>query len=142
MAALMRVWPADIDSPAQAAPMAADYLHPLPLLVDAGSLARTDPGDLDRDGFSEGRGYYTLQLDGKIAKVRVSGRRYLRFSPVFRVAAVSNRDVWVYLNGRQIETWRDREGDILFEVRGMISNETLIEVISQVRETPTNTKKK
>lgn len=133
-AAMMRVWPTDIDSAAQAAPMAADYRHPTPLLVDVGSLVRTDPGDFDGDGFSEGRGYYVLQLDNKAADVRISGRRYLRFSPAFKLVNARDRDVWVYVDGKQIETYRDREGDILFEVKGMISNEALVEVRSRVRE--------
>lgn len=133
-AAMMRFWPTDIDSPVQAVPMAADYRHPTPMLVDVGSLARTDPGDFDGDGFSEGRGYYTLQLDGNVAKVRVSGRRYLRFSPVFKLVNVSTRDVWVYVDGRQIPTFRDREGDILFQVRGIISNEALVEVTSRAKD--------
>jgi hypothetical protein len=135
-ATLMRIWPADIDSPALATPLAVDYCRPLPIAVDAGSLARTDPGDFDGDGFSEARGYYTLQLDGTIARVRLSGRERVRFSPVFKLTGVAQRDVWVYIDGRLIETRRDKNGDALFEVSGTLTGERLIEVVSRERETP------
>ena len=132
-AGLMRVWPTDIDTAAQAVPMAADYRQPMPLLVDAGSLSRAEPGDFDHDGFSEGRGYFSLQLDGNVAKARISGRRYLRFSPLFKLVNVAPRDVWVYVDGRQVETYRDAKGDVLFQVPGMISEEALVEVTSRVK---------
>lgn len=131
-AAMMRVWPPDIDSPEQAAPMAADYRHPLPLHLDAGQLVRTDPGDFDNDGFSEARGYYLLQLDGHIAKVRIDGVQNLRFSPVFKLVDVANRDVWAYLDGRQIRgAVRDEDNNILFMIPGTLSREVLLEITSQ-----------
>jgi hypothetical protein len=133
-AGMMRIWPTDIDSAAQAVPMAADYRQPMPLLVDAGSLNRSEPGDLDQDGFSEGRGYFALQLDGNVAKARISGRRYLRFSPLFKLVNVAQRDVWVYVDGRQVETYRDSKGNAWFEVKGMFSGEALVEVTSRVKE--------
>lgn len=133
-ATMLRVWPTDIDSAAQAAPMAADYRQPGPLLVDAGSLNVAGPGDFDGDGFSEGRGFFALQLDGSVVKARVSGRRYLRFSPLFKLVNVADRDVWVYVDGRQVETYRDSKGDVFFEVKGVISEEALVEVTSRVRE--------
>lgn len=133
-AGLMRVWPTDIDAATQAVPMAADYRQPLPLLVDAGSLNRAEPGDFDTDGFSEGRGYFVMQLDGNVAKARISGRRYLRFSPLFKLVGVAERDVWVYVDGRQVETYRDAKGNVLFEVKGMIAGEALVEVTSRAKE--------
>jgi hypothetical protein len=134
-AALVRVWPADMDTPAQAGPLAADYCHPLPLQVDTGSLVRTEAGDYNNDGFNEGRGYYVLQLDNNVARVRISGRDHLRFSPVFKLVDTANRDVWVYANGRQLKNLqRNRDGDVLFEVSGVIADEVLIEVTSLLRE--------
>jgi hypothetical protein len=133
-AAMMRVWPTDIDAPTQAVPMAADYRQPMPLLVDAGSLNRAEPGDFDTDGFSEGRGCFVLQLDGNVAKARISGRRYLRFAPLFKLVNVADRDVWVYVDGRQVETYRDSKGNALFEVPGLISGEALVEVTSRAKE--------
>jgi len=129
---LIRVWPPDIDSPEQAAPMAADYRHPFPLHLDAGRLVRTDPGDFDNDGFSEAHGYYVLQLDGSIAKVRIDGGRTLRFSPVFKLVDVANRDVWAYLDGRQIRDMiRDEDGNIIFVIPETISREVLLEITSR-----------
>jgi len=131
-ASLIRVWPPDIDSPELAAPMVADYRHPLPLQIDVGQLVRTDPGDLDNDGFSEGRGYYVLQLDGAIAKIRIDGHRKLRFAPLFKLVDVANRDVWIYVDGRQIrDTVQDEDGNLIFAVPGVISRETLVEITSR-----------
>lgn len=132
---LIRVWPPDIDSPEQAAAMAADYRHPLPLQIDAGQLVRTDPGDLDNDGFAEARGHYALQLDGSIAKVRIDGLRTLRFSPVFKLVDVVNRDVWAYLDGRQIrDAVRDEDGNVILILPGVISREVLLEITSRPRQ--------
>ena len=136
-AAMIRVWPPDVDSVEQASPLATDYCHPLAIAIDAGQLVRTDPGDLDNDGFSEGAGYYALQLDEQIAKVRIDGRRHLRFSPVFRLVDVANRDVWAYLDGRLVrDACRTDVGDMLIEVPGVISREALLEVTSRVKEAP------
>lgn len=129
MAAMLRVWPGDMDQPEKAVPYAVDYCHPLPIALDAGQLVRTDDGDFNNDGFSEARGYYVLQLDGNVAKVRLNGRRYPRFSPVFRIVDVTHREVWVYVDGRQIKAVnRTAQGDALFVAPGAINGEVLIEV--------------
>jgi len=132
---LMRVWPNDIDGPAQAGPMALAYTRPVPIAVDTGRLVRTDSGDFDHDGYSEARGYYVLQLDGRVAKVRLDGGKRLRFSPAFKLVDVADHDVWVYVNGRQIrQTHRDVYGNLLFEIPGIISQEILIEITATRRQ--------
>jgi hypothetical protein len=47
---------------------------------------------------------------------------------------VADRDVWVYVDGRQVETYRDAKGNALFEVKGMIAGEALVEVTSRAKE--------
>ena len=137
LAAMLRVWPGDLDSPDKARPYAIDYCHPLPIVLDAGQLVRTDDGDYNNDGFSEARGYYVLQLDGNVAKVRLDGRQHPRFSPVFRIVDVAQRDVWVYVDGRQIRNiHRTSQGDLLFAVPGVITGEVLIEVNAGPRQGP------
>jgi hypothetical protein len=134
-AARVQVWPPDIDTPAQADPIALDYAQPLPIEIDTGRLVRTDEGDLNNDGFSEAGGYYVLQLDGNVAKVRLDGRRRLRFSPTFKIVDVASRDLWIYVNGKQIrEVHRERNGDAIFSITGVVANEVLVEVTSRVRE--------
>ena len=143
-AALMKVWPADIDSPAQADPIAEDYQKPLPIGLEVGHLGRTDPGDFDGDGFSEARGYYVLQLDGSTARVRIPAQPRLRFAPMFKVLDVGNRDVWAYLDGKQVKDMqRDADGNVLFIVPGVISREALLEITSRAHDAdkPGETKK-
>ena len=135
--AMVRVWPADVDSPVQADPLADDYLRPWPIEVDAGSLVRTDDGDVDNDGFSEARGTYVLQLSENVGRLRIDGRSRLRFSPVFKVVDVADRDVWVYADGRQIrDAQRTVENDLLFVLPGAITGETLIELIARAKDGP------
>lgn len=136
-AVMMRVWPTDIDTPTQAAAMAADYGHPLPVHLDTGRLVRTDPGDFDNDGFSESRGYYSLQLEGSSARLRIDGTRFPRFSPVFKVVDVRDRDLWVYVDGRVLDgLHRDRDGNVMFQVPAVMSGEMLVEITSRLRDAP------
>lgn len=136
-AGLMRFWPTDMDSPAQALPMAASYAQPLPLAVDTGRLVPTDPGDFNHDGFSEARGYYVLHLDGRVGRLRIDGRDHLRFAPAFKLIDVADQDVWVYADGRQIkETPRDGNGNLLFKLPGVVSREVLVEITSSSRTMP------
>ncbi len=134
-AAMLRVWPTDIDSAAQADPMSDDYQHPLPIGLEVGQLARTDPGDLNADGFSESAGCYLIQLDGSIARIRIPGQSRLRFSPVFKVIDVAGRDVWAYLDGRQIkEVLRDVDGNAMFMLPDILTRESLLEITSRARD--------
>lgn len=137
-AGMLRIWPPDIDSPEQALVLAADYAEPLPIAVDIGSLSPTEQGDLDNDGFIESEGCYALRLDGNLARVRLDGRRTLRFSPVFKIVNSSACDVWAYRDGRQMRrTCRDLRGNVLFMVEGVITNEVLIEVHSVLKSAVT-----
>jgi hypothetical protein len=132
---MLRVWPTDVDSAAQADPMSADYQQPFPIGLEVGRLGRTDPGDLNSDGFSEAAGYYLIQLDGSIARIRIQAQSHLRFSPVFKVIDVANRDVWAYLDGRQIkEIHRDPDGNALFMVPDILTRESLLEITSRAKE--------
>jgi len=134
--AMTRFWPPDIDTATEAGPMAADYGNPFPIEVYTGTLVRTDPGDYDNDGFSEARGYYVVQLDGNVARIRIDGRNHLRFSPIFKLVDVADRDLWVYVDGREItDLQRNRDGEVLFAVPGIVSQQTLIEVTSLTRAT-------
>lgn len=135
-AALLRVWPADIDAAAQADPLAADYQQPLPIGLEIGRLTRTDPGDFNGDGFSEGRGHYVLQLDGSMAKARIPGQSRMRFAPVLQVIEAAGLDVWAYLDGRQLkESQRDHDGNVTFLIPETLSRESLLEITSRTRET-------
>jgi hypothetical protein len=136
-AAMFTVWPHDIDGPQQAEPMALDYTNPMPLTVDAGRLIRTDPGDIDNDGFNETRGHYTLEPDGNVVKARLDGSKRMRFGPVFKIVDVSDCDVWAYVDGIEIRpVARDVDANAIFQIPRVLDKETLVEVTIR-RKTPT-----
>jgi len=133
-AALLNVWPPDVDGPAQAEAILLDYMNPLPLTVTAGRLVRTDAGDFDNDGYNESRGHYTLEPDGAVLKLRLDGTRRMRFAPAFKVVDTSDADVWAYVDGLEIRpVARDAEGQAVFQVPDVIDRETLIEVTARKR---------
>lgn len=131
-AAMLRVWPPDIDSIEQADPFAADYARRPTLVLEVGQLVRTDPGDFDNDGFSEGRGYHVIQLDGNTACFTIDGRKRMCFSPVFKIVDVAGRDVWIYRDGKLLRNLhRDADGNVLFEITGVIAKQVLVEITSR-----------
>lgn len=128
-AAMLTVWPHDIDGPQQAEPIALDYANPMPIAVDAGRLVRTDPGDIDNDGFNEARGHYTLEPDGNVVKVRLDGSKRMRFGPAFKIVDVTDSDVWAYVDGIEIRpVARDVDGNVVFQIPRVLDKETLVEV--------------
>jgi len=134
-AAMLHLHGAKLDTPAAARPIADDYVRPLPIGIDVGRLVRTDGGDFNNDGFSEGRGYYVLQLDGSVAKIRLRARPCPRFAPTFRLVDVALRDVWIYVNGRELtDAQRTDDGDLLWTVGDVLAGELLIEIVSRPRE--------
>jgi hypothetical protein len=72
-AGMLRVWPTDIDTPAQATPFAEDYTHPMPIGVDVGQLVQTDPGDFNNDGYSESRGRVSELSGNRVQQAAVYG---------------------------------------------------------------------
>lgn len=131
-AAMLAFWPPEIDGPKQADPMVADYTKPLPITLAAGRLVRTDPGDLDGDGFNESRGHYTVEPDGNVVKIRIDGQRQARFSPAFKVMDVANRNVWAYVDGFELKpVARDADGNAIVQVPRTLDSETLIEVVTR-----------
>lgn len=133
-AAMLTVWPHDIDGPRQAEEMALDYANPTPIAIDAGRLVRTDTGDIDNDGFNESRGHYTLEPDGNKIKVRLDGDRRMRFGPAFKIVDVADKNVWVYVDGMIIQpVARDDEGNAIFQVPRVLDKETLVEVTTRAK---------
>jgi len=133
--AMIRIRPTDMDTPEKADPFADDYYPAPPIKIDTGRCVRTDAGDFDNDGFSESRGYHVIQLDGSFAKIHIDGSRHTRYSPVFKLVDVADRDVWVYLDGRLIkEIYRDQDGNALFELPTTISGPALLEITSLARK--------
>jgi hypothetical protein len=133
-AGVLAVWPADLDGPRQVERLLADYVEPTPIEVLAGRLVRSDPGDLDEDGFNESRGHYTIAPSGRVARIRIDGRVRTRHEPVIIVTDTAGADVWAYVDGIPLETiGRDVEGNAVFQVPGLVNKLTLVEVTVEPR---------
>lgn len=129
---MLQVWPTDLENIPTADEIARLYVYPPAIHVSAGTLVRNDPGDVDQDGFSEGRGYYTVELVAGRAQLNIDHPIRPPFSPLFKVLGVANREIWVYVNGKSIENIiRDPDGNAMFGISPARGNRTLIEIGSR-----------
>lgn len=127
---LLRVWPADIDSAAEARSMADDYQHPASLSVQAGTCVTDAAGDENHDGFNEAEGCYELLPANAALRFTFDPRSRLRFEPVFRIHDTAGARCWVYADGRVIEsTGRDAAGCLLISLPGVVTRATAIEIV-------------
>ncbi|MFQ6049307.1 MAG: hypothetical protein ACE5K7_08085, partial [Phycisphaerae bacterium] len=98
--------------------------------VRVGALVRNDPGDFNNDGFNESRGYYSIALDGGLARFSFNRPGQLRFYPTFKLYNSAGRQCWVYVDGRLIQrTWRDRQGRLLFQIDRIIDKPITVEAV-------------
>ena len=134
---LLAVWPVDLDRPANAAAVALDYSHPATVEALVGQVVETEPGDLNNDGFDEASGCHVLALDGNVGRFSFRPHDRLRFYPAFRLLGSADRDVWAYVQGRQITARaRDAGGDWIFQIPTILNRETLIEFVAADRSDP------
>lgn len=126
---LLRVWPADLDGPPEAASLAADYARPAQVRVLAGRLVTDAAGDRDGDGFNEGEGLFELELADNVLRFTFDPGKVVRFEPRFRVHGTAGRKCWVYARGRPVEpSWRDRGDLLLFELPRTSAGTITVEV--------------
>lgn len=131
-AALLNVWPGDMDDVKISEAMIRDYRRPLPVTLNAGRLVKTDPGDIDGDGYNESRGHYTLETDGNVIKVRIDGRARPYFAPAFKIVDVGERDLWAYVDGFELHSIaRDLDKNAVFQIPQIVESEMLIEVVTR-----------
>ncbi|MCG3129219.1 MAG: hypothetical protein CHACPFDD_04137 [Phycisphaerae bacterium] len=127
---MLRVWPADIDSAAEARSIADDYQHPAALTFQAGQSVADAAGDENHDGYNEGEGCYELRPANSALRFTFEPRGRLRFDPVFRVHDSGGARCWVYADGRIVATTgRDSAGRLLISLPGVITRATAVEVV-------------
>ncbi|UCG31942.1 MAG: hypothetical protein JSU68_09780 [Phycisphaerales bacterium] len=133
----MVVWPDDIDDVEEAALLAADYCYPPHARMDVGTLVRTDPGDLDNDGFNEGEGCFVIEPAGTRARVRLEVGEHPCWHPMFKLRETAGRNAWAYADGEILKTSaRSADGSILFRLDRIVDRPVEIEVMLQADSAP------
>ena len=123
------LWPADLHQVANVEPVAIDYCRPARIQPAVGQAVETDPGDANNDGFDEATGCYVLQLDDNVGRFTLDGSKRLRFYPCFKLAGTADRQIWVYLNGKQLESQaRDADGNVIFQIPRIVNRSALVEI--------------
>lgn len=129
---LLRFWPLDINGPAEAASIAADYAEPARVGATSGRVLTDVPGDLDADGFNESQGCYELAADAGVLRFAFDPAGRLRYQPVFRVHGTQGLRTWVYVDGRIIQsTGRDAQGRLVIRLPEVVSRPLSVEVYSR-----------
>ena len=112
---------------AQAPDRAADYASPARLRVDLGSAAA--PGGQLYDA---GEGCYVIAPQDGQVRLMLDGRERPRFSPAFKVLNAGASEAWVYVNSVILDdVSQDADGNLVFQLAGVLQDETLIEVLSR-----------
>lgn len=75
----------DMNGAEAAAPYAKDYRSPDTLAVSKGEVDKTDPGDLDADGYNECEGCYVLKAAADGVAFTLHGKGIPRMEPAFKV---------------------------------------------------------
>lgn len=108
------------ESQRQVAERALSYARPPTLVVEVGSA----------HGFDPSTGCYVLSpQDGRVRFV-IEGTVAPLFSPAFRILEPEGLQAWVYVQHRILDrVARDRAGNLLFQLPGVIRDRTTIEVL-------------
>ncbi len=98
----------DMNSAAEAAPYANDYRAPDALAVTTGAADKSDPGDLDADGFNESEGCYVLKAAEGGAAFTLHGKETPRMKSAFKVKGwPSGAVASVTLAGKKLDANKD-----------------------------------
>ena len=129
-ALMMCVWPDDVNDATTAELLAGSYVAPLPLSFEIGEAVRTDPGDLDNDGYNEAEGCYVIAPLGRRARFRLDATARAAWYPMFKVRGSTGRRVWVYADGLIVNAeQRTADGDVLFKLDRIVSGRVTVEVV-------------
>jgi hypothetical protein len=109
----------------------SNYLRPGRIRVDIGGKVAS-VGDMDRDGFDESQGCYSLQAHSGNCRFTVIAPPGGLLNPVFRVAGPWGGPVHVNSEGRAIRNiTRLSDGSVLFCLAGLLERPTAVEITSE-----------
>jgi len=109
---------------------ALDYAQPGAPRMEVGTLAALPDTHSDAPGFDPLSGCHVIVPDGRYARFVVDGRRQRRYSPAFQILNAAGPEATVYVDQLIFErVARDRAGNLVFQLPGVITGEVLVEVL-------------
>ncbi len=127
---LLNLWARDSIDETSAGAMAVDYCDPKVLEIGVGELVTDSLGDENGDGYNERFGTSVLQPAGDLVRFWVGASGEVRFFPMFTIQGIDGRQAWVYVDNVILEgSARDTQGNLLFQLPGLVRSKTLVEVV-------------
>ncbi len=109
---------------------AVDYATAAAPTLELGSFVRVSAAPGATPGFDAGAGSWVIAPDRGRVRLTINGGRRPRFSPAFTIVDAQNRQSWVYVNDQLLEqTVRDADGNLMFQVPGVVDASTVVEVL-------------
>jgi hypothetical protein len=129
-ALMMVLWPDDIDDEQAGELLATDYCRPPRLTAEVGRLVRTDPGDLNNDGFNEAEGCYVVEPEGNRVRLRLDVEGAACWYPMLKLPGTAGRRLWAYADGAILDTDSgSADGSMLVALNRVVDRSVTIEVV-------------
>lgn len=127
---------APADEVTDAAARAAQYAHP-PAIARALDPPTPSPDPSHAPRFDHGEGCYLLTPRNGHVRVIIDGATRPLIAPAFRVVDAPTGRAWIYVNHVVFDrAARTPDGDLVFQLPGIIRARTLVEVLFQRRTPP------
>lgn len=109
---------------------ALDYASPTAPRLELGSFVSVDGDDSGSTGFDPTSGCHVIAPDRGRVRFVIDGGERPRFSPVFQIISPDNHEAWVYVDHLIFDrVARDAQGNLIFQLPGMVGKLTLVEVL-------------
>lgn len=93
-------------------------------------VARAGKTVAETVAFDGGSGTYRVNANGGSVRLDLGTESGGFYSPVFVIAETPSTDAWVYANSKLVTpTARDADGNLIFQLPGVIREETIVEVL-------------
>lgn len=131
---LMMRFADDMNDEKLAASYAQDYRLPDRLAVTQGEADKTDPGDLDKDGFNEVEGCYVLKSSPTGVAFTIHGKELARMQPAFKILGWTGEvPSKVNVGGKELEKGKGfnasvAAGSLLLQIFEPVRSDTVVTI--------------
>ncbi|UCC32187.1 MAG: hypothetical protein JSU86_07870, partial [Phycisphaerales bacterium] len=110
---------------------AVEYAKPATLRLELGSTVPVGEEQDDKNGFDPATGCHVMAPDQGSVRFVIDGRERPHFSPIFQIIGTKDRQAWVYVDHLIFDqVARDAQGNLIFQLPGIIRKPTMVEVIT------------